>query len=377
MRILFIRRGVYPSSEFPEAREFAELLRLGHKVEIVCLSGWKEPREETVNRAGVHRLAPNSFFYRLIFPFLIVRFLLGKRYDVIHVFWGKGLSLVPLLFRKAARVWVDDVRSGHIGSWLASTIINLFIVLESVFFDRILTLDERLYKKIWGNLPFGDFLFRKRVFYVPMGVDVKLFTRRYSQRLARSLGIKRGDKVFVYVGTLVKSRRMGNFIKAFAIALEELPAIKLIIVGKGDDEDNLKQQVQELGLQRRVKFVGSVLYDLVPKYISLGNFGVSYIPQTRNFENQQVTKSLEYLSCGLPVIGTRIPFHVDIIGEKEGVLTDDRPEEVAKGIVKIVELAERGRFRVKPTIPAEYSWSYIVKHRLIPTYLGKRSGKSR
>lgn len=376
MKILFVRRGVYPSTEFPEARQFAELLRSGHEVEIVCLRGQKEIREETINRVNVYRLAPNSIFYRLLFPFLVTKFLLRRHYDVIHIFWGKGLSLVPFLLRKAASVWIDDVRSGHIGNRLSSKAINLFIVLESVFFDRILTLDERLYKKIWGSLPFGDLFFKRKVFYVPMGVDAKLFTRRYDRRLAQSLGIREEDKVFVYVGTLVKSRMMGNFIKAFAIALEELPEIKLIIVGKGDDEDNLKRQVQELGLRERVRFVGPVLYHLVPEYVSLGNFGVSYVPQTRNFENQQVTKSLEYLSCGLPVIGTRIPFHIDVIGEKEGVLTDDRPEDVAKGIIKIVKLAEQGQFRVEPTIHKEYSWSYIVSHCLTPAYLGKQSGKS-
>lgn len=376
MKILFVRRGVYPSTEFPEARQFAELLRSGHEVEIICLSGKNEDREEIVNRVNVYRVAPNSTFYRLLFPFLVIKFLLRRHYDVIHIFWGKALSLAPFLLRKAAVVWVDDVRSGHIGNRFSSAIINFFIVLESVFFDRILTLDERLYKKIWRGLPFGDSLFKSKVFYVPMGVDTELFTRRYDHDLAQSLGISSQDKVFVYVGTLVKSRKMGNFIQAFSIALGKLPNLKLIMVGKGDDEPNLKRQVKELGLQERVKFVGPVLYNLVPKYVSLGSFGVSYVPQTRNFENQQVTKSLEYLSCGLPVLGTRVPFHIDEIGDKEGVLTNDSPEDVAKGISRIVELEAQGRFKDKPTVHNEYSWSHIVKNCLLPAYLGKRSDKN-
>jgi glycosyltransferase involved in cell wall biosynthesis len=315
-------------------------------------------------------------FYRLLFPFLVIKFLLRKRYDVIHIFWGKALSLAPFLLRKAAVVWVDDVRSGHIGNRFSSIVINFFIVLESVFFDRILTLDERLYKKIWQGLPFGDSLFKSKVFYVPMGVDTELFTRSYDQELASSLGINPQDKVFIYVGTLVRSRKMGNFIKAFSIALKKLPNLKLIMVGKGDDEPYLRCQVKDLGLQDRVKFVGPVLYHLVPKYVSLGSFGVSYVPQTSNFENQQVTKSLEYLSCGLPVLGTKIPFHLDVIGEKEGVLTDDRPEDVAEGVIKIIELEKKGQFKDKPTVHNQYSWSYIVKNCLLPAYLGKQSDKN-
>uniref|UniRef100_A0A832DUR0 Glycosyltransferase n=1 Tax=candidate division WWE3 bacterium TaxID=2053526 RepID=A0A832DUR0_UNCKA len=362
--ILFVRRGIYPGFDFPEAHQFAEeLARLGKSVGVVCLKSGNDPSYEVVNGVKVFRLAPNTNFFRWIFQFLLLFNLWGRSFDVVHVFWGKGFLLLPIFARRSAKRWVLDVRSGHIGGFFSSVINNGLVVADSYFFDHVITLDERLLRKLWRKSPKP-----RDLHFVPMGVNEQIFRPQSSKDLAQKIGVGKDDFVLVYQGTLDKSRRLDLFLQGFAGAVRQIPRLKLLIVGDGSNRGWLEEEVRRLGIAGRVIFVGRVPYQEVSAYISVGNAGVSYVPQTKPFLNQQVTKTLEYFACEKPVLATRLPFHEDLVGRSLGVLIDDNPQAVEQGILELVRLEREGKLKVPRSVIADRTWSALVRQRLLPIY---------
>src|SRR3990170_208750 len=370
--VLMVRRGVYPGYDFPEVHQFAEeLVKLGKRVTILCLASPGESPNERLNGVVVRRLVPDRILYRWFFPLILILSLRGQHYQVAHVFWGKGMFAIPVLVRGIARKWILDVRSGYVGSFFLSILINGLIAFESYFFDHVVTLDERLAHNIWRFLPRP-----RHLSFVPMGVNTDIFRFYYDRRLAASLGISREDLVLVYQGTLGESRKLDVFLKGFAIAEKEIRNLKLLVVGGADrDRAILERLVHELGVSEKTIFMGRVPFSEVPKYISLGSVGISYVPQNKVFESQQVTKTLEYLACGRPVLATRIPFHQDLFSGnfgfregREGILTGDDSQSVAAAIARVAHLHREGRIKVDPAKVKNFSWLEIVRRDLLPFY---------
>ncbi len=66
------------------------------------------------------------------------------------------------------------------------------------------------------------------------------------------------DPTFSYLGRLMPYKNVGVLIEAFREVLQKIPNAKLIIAGKGPDEENLKELVQKLGLKDYIDFKGFV-----------------------------------------------------------------------------------------------------------------------
>ncbi|GAG81994.1 unnamed protein product, partial [marine sediment metagenome] len=72
----------------------------------------------------------------------------------------------------------------------------------------------------------------------------------------------------------------------------------------------------------------------IPKYICLSDIGLSPIVPSDNYIMSSPTKVMEYLACGIPVVGNREILDMrDIICEsKGGILVDFDAESFADGM---------------------------------------------
>ena len=64
----------------------------------------------------------------------------------------------------------------------------------------------------------------------------------------------------IHVGRLVKWKRVDMLIDVTQQLTQKYPTIELVVVGTGPEEELLKQQVEQLGIQNNVRFVGGI-YD--------------------------------------------------------------------------------------------------------------------
>jgi glycosyltransferase involved in cell wall biosynthesis len=81
------------------------------------------------------------------------------------------------------------------------------------------------------------------------------------------LGLADEDFVLVTAARLARWKRIDRAIDALAVLRRTVPSARLIIVGDGEERQNLQQQAASLGLRDAVSFVGAVPQEDVPRYL--------------------------------------------------------------------------------------------------------------
>lgn len=112
--------------------------------------------------------------------------------------------------------------------------------------NAVRVVSERLKNKLVNDFKVDD----NKITVVPIFVDVNHGLSRQS----------RGDDKFVFltIGRLVEVKNFSLQIQAMSQVVKEFPQARLLILGKGPLEDQLKQEVKDLGLSDFVQFKGWV-----------------------------------------------------------------------------------------------------------------------
>lgn len=129
----------------------------------------------------------------------------------------------------------------------------------------------------------------------------KSFTDKFNLNLRADLNLVPDDFIVLAVCHLVARKGVDDLIKA--IKMTNDPQIKLIVVGKGPEKENLENLVKELSLENRVKLMGRV--DEVESYYKAADIFAltSYWDNTGDIEGFGLVL-VEAELRGLPVIGT-------------------------------------------------------------------------
>ncbi|MEM4267136.1 MAG: glycosyltransferase family 4 protein [Candidatus Nanoarchaeia archaeon] len=179
-----------------------------------------------------------------------------------------------------------------------------------------------------------------RIANIPVyGVDTKLFRKKpKDKKLMKELGLE-NKKVVLTVTRLTPEKGTEYLIKAMKQIREKFEA-KLIICGKGYDENRLRKMCEELGLKNDVVFAGFIEYTEMPKYYNLCDvFVLPSIKEGLGFA------SGEALSCGKPVVASDTGGIPDIVNEKTGILVKPGDYQgIAEAVIKLLherKLAEQ------------------------------------
>lgn len=125
---------------------------------------------------------------------------------------------------------------------------------------------------------------------------------------------------FIYLGIIEKNRNLDLVIRAFDYNFKHNSnsAYEVIFVGDGPDKGNLVKLAKDLNLSKVIKFLGKLPHEEALKVVAISDIGLCIIPETPTFLVSSPTKLYEYLSCGIPIIATRIPEIINIIKESNG-----------------------------------------------------------
>lgn len=114
------------------------------------------------------------------------------------------------------------------------------------------------------------------------------------------------DKAFFtlgYVGRIDEGKGWDVLLKAFSILLKKIPNLKCIIAGNGSQVNDLNNLINQLNITSNVSVIGSIPHaDLHIFYNKLDLF---IFPTTRIAESLGLV-GVEALSCGVPIVGSRI-----------------------------------------------------------------------
>ncbi len=96
-----------------------------------------------------------------------------------------------------------------------------------------------------------------KIYVVWNGIDPSVYDPskdqlRRSPGTAEKYGISADEKMILFVGRLNWVKGIMNLVQAMPLVLREYPKAKLVILGTGDEENNIKHLIARLGLEKHV-----------------------------------------------------------------------------------------------------------------------------
>ncbi|MBQ6719165.1 MAG: glycosyltransferase family 4 protein [Oscillospiraceae bacterium] len=174
----------------------------------------------------------------------------------------------------------------------------------------------------------------KRIEYIPgVGIDTGKFQAGSAGReeKRRELGFSETDFLILTVAEMTKNKNHSTVLKALALLkdTEEFASMQYLICGRGDNEGNLRQEAQELGVSEHVVFLG--YRQDVPDLLRCSDLFAFM-----SFREGLPVALMEAMSSGLAVICSRIRGNTDLIDDgAQGMIVDNTPQAVAEGILKL------------------------------------------
>jgi len=151
---------------------------------------------------------------------------------------------------------------------------------------------------------------------VPIGFNKK----EISITRTRSSSNKKSRFNLFFVGVLYEKQGLQLTIQALPKITKKFPNVKLIIIGSGPFEKQIKKLIMQLKLSKYVTFTGYVTdhNKIVAMLRKTGGIGLAtYDPAIGDFTYYADPSKIKlYLLCGLPVITTNVPPIAKVIKKK-------------------------------------------------------------
>lgn len=195
---------------------------------------------------------------------------------------------------------------------------------------------------------------------VPMGVragSVALLDDAKPRQM-----IPAAQPCFLYLGTLIRVRRLDFLIRVLGQVRASIPGAKLYFVGSGDDpkdEQLLRTEAARLGLTDAVEFLGQLPQARALRYVCEADVCVSPFFPTPILNSTSPTKLVEYMAMGKAVVANDHPEQRLIIDESGGGYCVPWDESrFAAAIVSLISDPEGARRM------GQQGRRYVMQHRV-------------
>jgi len=330
-------------------RDLADyFIRLGHDVSVLAPADDDTPLPPYVVSAGRAVPVPyNGSVARLNFGFLsaarVRRWLHDGEFDVLHIHEPASPSL-GLLACWAAQGPI--VATFHTSNPRSRAMIAAYSMLQAAL------------EKISARIAVSEYARRTLVEHlggdavvIPNGVDVDSFAR------AKPKSEWQGDTIG-FIGRINEPRKgLPVLMKALPKILAARPATRLLVAGRGDEEEALEGLPPEL--RPRVEFLGMVSDE--DKARLLRSVDVYVAPNTGGESFGIIL--VEALSAGAPVLASDLDAFVQVLdqGAAGELFTNEDADALAEAAVRLLgdpvrraELRERGSAHVR-----RFDWSTV------------------
>lgn len=198
---------------------------------------------------------------------------------------------------------------------------------------------------------------------IPNGVDLKLFSTKYTDRelkaVRENLGLS-DEYIIITTSRLVFKNAVDVLIGAIAKLKEKKLIVKCLIIGDGPEKEKLKAKSEKLKVNREIVFLGQIPHNDLPLYLKIADVFV------RASRSEGLGSSfLEAMAAGVPVIGTPVGGIPDFLkdGQTGFYAKVDDPEDLAQKIQLILRspaLKEKVANNARELVQGAYSWDRIA-----------------
>ena len=181
---------------------------------------------------------------------------------------------------------------------------------------------KNYYKQIVPNIPIS---------IIQNGIDVIKFksspiTENEIVLLRKEFGLKKGDKLIIFVGRIGKEKRVSELFDCVVPILKSSDNVKMIFVGDGPQLLELKRKAIELNLKKEFVFTGFVNWELVYRLYSISDLFV-----TCSLSEVHPMTLIEASMCGLSIIARYDESYLDLVLDGiNGYLVEDESQMANK-----------------------------------------------
>lgn len=176
-----------------------------------------------------------------------------------------------------------------------------------------------------------------KIYVVPNGVNKAKFSVSDTIEARQALGLDTNQSYALFIGNFQVEKGLTYLLDAVALC-RDIP-FKLIVIGGGRQEKQMRTQITELDISDKVQLIGRVPHEVIPQYMSAAN--LLCLPSLREGCPNVV---LESLSCGTPVLGSRVGAVPDIItNDAWGIMVEPKSSQaIAEALPHALTLKNAG-----------------------------------
>jgi glycosyltransferase involved in cell wall biosynthesis len=239
--------------------------------------------------------------------------------DIVHAHYATSYGLLGVLTKFKPLIislWGSDIFDFPRKSFLHKAVLKYNLKMA----DRVLSTSYVMAEetKKYTN---------RSIMVTPFGIDMQLFKPEPVQSL-----FTEKDIVIGTIKVLDEVYGIDYLIKAFKILKDkytDLP-LKLLIVGRGQQADDLKKLTLSLGLEADVIFTGFINHALVPSYHNMIDISC-FLSNSESFG----VAVLEASSCEKPVVVTNVGGLPEVVDEGvTGYIIPPRNEQAAADAIE-------------------------------------------
>ncbi len=201
---------------------------------------------------------------------------------------------------------------------------------------------------------------------ISMGVDTEFFNPgKRNESIRNRYGIK--GPFLLFVGRLAEKKGIRYLIDAMPAVISIIPEVKLLIVGSGTLEQELKALVDHHDLDENVVFAGSLPNQKLPELYASADIFIAPSIEAEGGDKEGLPVTLmEAMSSGCVVIATDLEGNRDLIDQgKNGLLVRQKSsEDIAAAIIETLKdessFSKIGNPARKRAI-RHYDWNVIAQ----------------
>lgn len=208
---------------------------------------------------------------------------------------------------------------------------------------------------------------RDKVRVITNGVRLDRFERSKADGVPKPLREKLNNRIVIgYVGTFAAYHDTKVLVDGFALARKEVERLRMVLVGEGRFDGEMKNYVAEKNLQDDIYFTGRVGYDSIPDYLHA--FDIAANPVKKIYEEDfhgAPIKMFEYMATGLPVVSTDMPNLKRLLGESVIFVPPDQPEQWGRVFADLAKnessRRQKGRDAHNYLVENDFTWNGNAK----------------
>ena len=298
--------------------EIKMLIKKGFEVHVVTQHNSGIPYEEIMDGIHVHRFKwfePPEFkalvhfegfkdnirlISYLIALFVKLTLIVRKQdIDIIHAHSIIPTGFVGVIVAKIIRKPIFITAHGmDLTNFENDPFFKKLIAFSLRNSNKVIAVSEFLAKKMMNLEDSKD-----NIIILRNAVDINRFRPSNDCNLRNNYRINIKDILILFVGYLDRFKGIFELIDAFNVICKFNKNLKLMIVGSGPKEIELKKKVFEMGLEKSVIFTGQIFHEDIHKYFQSADIFV--LPSYTDAGGPPIV-FIEAMACGLPVVGTSV-----------------------------------------------------------------------